>query len=78
MQSGTPEIDEEKEPETGVQETETWSRGGTKRSTWVNPNDPAAPGIEPGVHEAEPVPPDPDTVVSVEDPETGDTTAVPI
>lgn len=77
MQSGMPEADEEK-PETGVQETETWSRGGTKRSTWVSPNKPAEPGAEPGVYEAEPVPDDPDTVVSVEDPETGDTTAVPI
>jgi len=77
MQSGMPEADEEivPEPETGVQETETWSRGGTKRSTWVSPNE---PGTEPGVQEAEPSEPDPDVVVSVEDPETGDTTAVPI
>jgi len=80
MQSGTPEADEElvPEPETGVQETETWSRGGTKRSTWVSPNEPAAPDTEAEVPEAEPASDEPDIVVSVEDPETGDVSAVPI
>jgi len=44
------------------------------------------PGAEPeededketGVQEAEPSTPDPDVVVTIEDPDTGDVTAVPI